>query len=150
MRALIRRGRRAVRGAGIKRYVTEIGWPGAAYFASVIAAALLTRHMAPNTLRVLVAALPLPAILWLARAELLRLRRRDELRQRIELEAMTAAFSVSVGGVLMLTFLKLFADVDTGIEVVALLMGVCWFGAQCWARARYRYCWLHAHEEQEE
>ena len=134
----------------LKRYVADVadvGWPSAAYFASVIAAALLTRHVAPGTPRLLLAALPLPAILWLARAELLRLRRRDELRQRIELEAITAAFSVSFCLVIMLTFLKQFAEVDIGIEVVALLMGACWIGSQTWVRARYRYGWCEEKQE---
>lgn len=133
----------------LKRYIADVGWPAAAYFASVIAAALLTKHMAPGTLRLLVAALPLPAILWLARAELLRLRRRDELRQRIELEAMTAAFSVSFCVAAMLTFLKLFAGVETSIETLAMIMAVCWIGAQCWARARYHYGWRQTGDEEQ-
>lgn len=131
----------------LRRYVADVGWQTAAYFASVIVAALLTKHMQPGELRLLAAALPIPSILWLAQAELRRLRRRDELRQRIELEAMAAAFSVSFCLIVMLTFLKMFADVDTGIEIVALLMGACWIGAQTWVRARYRYGWCEEKPE---
>ena len=56
--------------------------------------------------------------LWgtgLTRAEPMRLRRRDELRQRIEMEAMTIAFALSFGLVAMLTFF----DAETGSSIMA-------------------------------
>ena len=123
----------------LRKYATTVGWAGAAYLASVIAAALLTKHMGPGGLRVLVSALPLPAILWLAWANLLRLRRHDELRQRIELEAMSIAFAVSFGTVAMLALFDAFGTFTVSLTAVTLFMTACWFGAQVWVRTRYRY-----------
>lgn len=123
----------------LRKYATTVGWPGAAYLVSVIVAAMLTKHVAPGGLRVLVSALPLPAILWLARANLLRLRRLDELRQRIELEAMSIAFAVSFGTVAMLALFDAFGTFTVSLTAVTLFMTVCWFGAQIWVRTRYRY-----------
>ncbi|NCT66473.1 MAG: hypothetical protein GXC76_02390 [Rhodanobacteraceae bacterium] len=123
----------------LSRYLADVGWPTATYFASVLLAAWLTRHVEPGALRMAVAALPLPAIAWMARAELMRLRRRDELRQRIEMEAMTIAFALSFGLVAMLTFFDLFGVFSVGLRAVAVLMAACWTGAHLWVRTRYHY-----------
>lgn len=125
----------------LRRYVADVGWPTAVYFACVIGAALVTKQMQPGGLRLLVAMVPIPSVLWLALAELRRLRRRDELRQRIELEAMATAFSVTFFLVATLTFLRLMADFEIDIYVISMIMAVCWIGAQLWVRARYRYGW---------
>ena len=125
----------------LTRYVADVGWPTAAYFASVLLAGWLTRQLEPGALRVAVAALPLPALAWMARAELMRLRRRDELRQRIEMEAMTIAFALSLGLVAMLAFFDLFGVFAVRLPAVAVLMTACWSGAHLWVRARYRYGW---------
>lgn len=131
----------------LSRYFAAMGLPTIAYFASVIAATLLCKILEPGALRLLAAALPLPAILWLACAELARLRRRDELRQRIEQEAMTIAFSTSFCVAAMLAFLDLFGVFKTTVPAIALVMAACWSGGQIWVRMRYRYGWLQADEE---
>ena len=131
----------------LSRYFAVMGWPTIAYFASVIAAALLCKVLQPGALRLLAAALPMPAILWLAWAERARLRRRDELRQRIEQEAMTIAFAISFCVAAMLAFLDLFGTFKTTVPAIALVMAACWSGAQIWVRMRYRYGWLHTDEE---
>ena len=125
----------------LRQYLSDLGPPTAAYFISVVVAALLAKHVEPGAWRLLLALLPMPATLWMAHAELSRLRRRDELRQRIELEAYTTAFVVSFCLIAALVFCKMFADVEIDIEIAFLLMGVCWLGAQVWVRARYRYWW---------
>ncbi|MFC5489072.1 hypothetical protein [Dokdonella soli] len=119
--------------------MAAVGWPAAAYVLSTIVAALLTKHMQPGWPRMLAAALPLPAIMWLAHAELMRLRRCDELRQRIELEAMTIAFALSFCLILMLALLDLFGAIHVTIFAAAMLMTLCLLGAHWWVRARYRY-----------
>lgn len=124
-----------------KRYLIDMGPVTVFYVASVIAATMLSKWLEPGLLRNLCALLPLPSILWMAHAELKRLRRRDELRQRIELEAMTIAFSVSVCAITMLAFLELFADIVLTMPVAALLMVACWVGAQLWTRSHYQYWW---------
>jgi hypothetical protein len=126
----------------LRRYLADTGLATLAYFASVIAAALLSKQVDSLLPRVLVGALPLPALAWMAWVELTRLRRRDELRQRIELEAMTIAFAMSFGIVAALTFISLYGAIELPFHVAAFIMAACWFGAQVWVRARYRYWWL--------
>ena len=144
-----RRTARAPGAIRFKRYVAGTGWPLAAYLVSVIVAALLSRHMAPGWLRALASMLPLPAIVWLARAELLRLRRCDELRQRIELEAMAIAFSISFGTIVMLALLDVFGTLHITLTAVSLFMTACWIGTQLWVRARYRYACVETDDEED-
>lgn len=122
-----------------KRYSIDMGPVTLFYIASVVAAAVLSKRLDPGVLRILAAMIPLPSIVWMAYAEMRRLRRRDELRQRVEVEAMTIAFSVSFCVIVMLTFLDLFGALKTTVPVAGLIMGVCWLGAQIWVRLRYRY-----------
>ena len=130
------------------RYLADVGLPTLAYLLSVAVSALLALRMDPGVARMLVAALPVPAIAWLAYAEWRRLRRRDELRQRIELEAMTTGFGVSFGVVVALVFIGLHGDLDIPLYVAAFVMAACWMGAQFWVRARYRYGWLQSDRDE--
>jgi hypothetical protein len=122
-----------------KRYAIDMGPVTLFYVASVVAAALLSKRMDPGVLRILAALIPLPSIAWMAYAEMRRLRRRDELRQRVEVEAMTIAFSVSFCVIAMLTFLDLFDALKVSLPVAAIVMAACWIAAQLWVRLRYRY-----------
>src|SRR5690606_8182613 len=122
-----------------QRYLLDMGPVTSFYIASVIVAGVLSKRMDPGGLRILIAMIPLPSIAWMAYAEMRRLRRRDELRQRIEVEAMTIAFSISFCVIVMLTFLDLFGALKTTLPVAALIMGACWLGAQIWVRLHYRY-----------
>ena len=122
-----------------KRYLIDMGPASLFYIASVLVAGLVSKRMDPGMLRIFVAMIPLPSIAWVAVAEMRRLRRRDELRQRIEVEAMTIAFAVSFCVIVMLTFLELFGAFRTSVPVAGLIMGACWLGAQLWVRLRYRY-----------
>lgn len=122
-----------------KRYLIDMGPATLFYIASVFVAGMVSKRMDPGVLRILVAMIPLPSIAWMAYAEMRRLRRRDELRQRVEVEAMTIAFSVSLCVIAMLTFLDLFDALKTPMPVAAVVMCVCWLGAQIWVRLRYRY-----------
>ena len=123
----------------MKRYLTDMGPVTLFYAVSVLVAGIVSKRMDPGVLRFIVAMIPLPSIIWMAYAEMRRLRRRDELRQRVEVEAMTIAFSVSLCVILMLTFLDMFGALKTTIPIAALVMCVCWLGAQIWVRIRYRY-----------
>ncbi|WP_440225134.1 hypothetical protein ACQQ2N_07750 [Dokdonella sp. MW10] len=131
-----------------KRYLRDTGPASLAYFASVVAAALLASRLPEGWPRWLAALLPVPSILWMARVEILRLRRRDELRKRIEVEAMTIAFSVSFCVLAMLSFLDLFGGLGLGLPVAAMILAFAWIGAQLWVRARYRYWWSSGAEDE--
>lgn len=126
----------------LSRYFAMMALPTTAYFASVLLATWLIRGVEPGALRTALALLPVPAILWMAHTELRRLRRRDELRQRIELEAMTIAFSLSFCAIATLALLDLFGVFDVRLPFATVVMAACWTGAQWWVRARYRYGWL--------
>ncbi|MFZ2236892.1 MAG: hypothetical protein WAV67_11010, partial [Dokdonella sp.] len=91
----------------LRRYIADCGPASFAFFASVIAAMMLAKRVEPGVVRILVCLIPLPSVLWLAWAEIQRLRRRDELRQRIEVEAIAIAFAMSFIIVVTLTFLEL-------------------------------------------
>lgn len=121
------------------RYLIDMGPVTLFYIASVFFAGVVSKRMDPGLLRILAAMIPLPSIIWMAYAEMRRLRRRDELRQRVEVEAMSIAFSVSLCVIVMLTFLDMFGALKTTIPIAALVMCVCWLGAQIWVRVRYRY-----------
>lgn len=123
----------------LQKYLFDIGPALLLYLASVVVAALLAKRMEAGPLRTLVAALPVPSILYLAYAELMRLRRRDELRQRVEIEAITIAFSISFCLIVMLCFLEMLGGIRVPITVAALLMTACWAGAQLAVRVRYRF-----------
>ena len=131
----------------LRRYLADTWMPTLAYFASVLAAALLSDRVEATALRAVIGALPLPALAWMAWVELERLRRRDELRQRIELEAMTIAFAISFGAVAALTFIGMYGALDLPFHLAAFIMAACWIGAQVWVRARYRYWWLQSETE---
>ena len=91
----------------LRRYIADTGPASLTFFASVIGAMLLAKRVEPGLVRVLVCLIPLPSVLWLAWVEISRLRRRDELRQRIEVEAIAIAFAMSFVIVVTLTFLEL-------------------------------------------
>jgi len=131
----------------LKCYLRDVGPASLTYFASVGAAALLSRDLEPGLLRLAVAALPLPAIVWMAIAEIRRLRRRDELRQRIELETMTIAFAVSFGVITALTFIGFYGAIEIPFAIAVVIMAASWTGAQIWVRTRYRYWWFQSNED---
>jgi nicotinamide riboside transporter PnuC len=122
-----------------KRYLQDMGPVTLFYVASVFVAGVLSKRMDPGALRIVVALIPMPSIVWMAYAELRRLRRRDELRQHVEVEAMTIAFAVSFCVIVMLSFLDLFGALKTSLPVAGMIMAVCWLAAQIWVRVRYRY-----------
>lgn len=122
-----------------RRYLKDMGLATLFYVASVLVAGMVSKRMDPGALRILVALIPVPSIIWMAIAEMRRLRRRDELRQRVEVEAMTIAFGISFCVIAMLTFLDLFGALKTSLPMAGVIMASCWLGAQIWVRLRYRY-----------
>ncbi len=131
----------------LRRYIADTWMPTLAYFACVTAAAVLSERTESTLLRMVAGTLPLPALAWMAWVELKRLRRRDELRQRIELEAMTIAFALSFGIVAALTFIGMYGAIELPLYLAAFIMALCWIGAQLWVRARYHYWWRQDGED---
>ena len=108
-----------------KRYLIDVGPPTLFVAASITVAGVVAKRMEPGVLRIFLAMIPLPSIIWMAYTEVRRLRRRDELRQRIEVEAMTIAFLVSLGVILMPTILDLFGGMEIPLQAALLVMSVC-------------------------
>lgn len=125
----------------LRRYLVEVGPATLFYIASVAVAMLLAKRVDPGIVRLLVCLIPLPSTVLLAWTEIRRLSRRDELRRRIEVEAITVAFVLSFGAVITLTFLELGKAMTLSMPFAAagLLMSACWIIAQLIVRSRYRY-----------
>lgn len=125
----------------LRRYLVEVGPATLFYFVSVTIAMLLAKRMDPGLPRLLVCLMPLPSIICLAWAEIRRISRRDELRRRIEVEAITVAFVLSFGVLVTLTFLELgkALTLPMPFATAALLMSACWIIAHIIVRSRYQY-----------
>lgn len=109
-----------------------------AYLPTVIFAMSKVESIQSPPLRALAALSPMPFVLGFAYIEYLRIRRTDELRQRMELEAGLIGLIVSI---LALTALGLLDN--AGVIKLPLLfappfMCVAYIGAQIWAHRHYR------------
>jgi hypothetical protein len=76
---------------------------------------------------------------WCGYVEFRHLRQCDELRRRLELEAMMLAFISAAGIILMLFFANAMKLLHVGFDVAMLVMVGCYVACQLWARIRYRY-----------
>jgi hypothetical protein len=81
-----------------KRYLIESVPALGVYLIAILGSAWMVKHFpdAPGWQRMVIALLPLPAIVWVLVALLRRLLRKDELEARVELVAIAIA-SVTVG-----------------------------------------------------
>jgi hypothetical protein len=111
-----------------KRYLIESAPALGVYLIASFGSAWLVKHF-PEALawqRMVIALLPLPAIVWVLVALLRRLLRKDELEARVELEAI--AIASAIVGVASLAWGMLdFADLVEPISlfyVLPALMGV--------------------------
>lgn len=90
------------------------------------------------SLRVLAALSPMPFVAGLAYLEYLRIRRTDELRQRMELEAGLVALVFSILALTALGLLDRAGVVRVPLMLAPPLMCVFYLGAQVWAHRNYR------------
>jgi peptidoglycan/LPS O-acetylase OafA/YrhL len=110
----------------------------AGYLPIFVAAVVSGPHIGSPWLRALVALAPLPFLIGFTWLEYRRIRRTDELRQRIELEAGLVAL---VASILLLTVLGLLDDLGVvRLPLIAATPLICllYLGAQVWAHRRYR------------
>lgn len=121
-----------------KRYARAMWLPTTVLLLVVVAFGLLQRHLPPAGKAIGVAVL-MAGYGWVGWAEFRHMRGMDEMRRRIEMEAMMLAFIASVGLSMAMFFvneLKL-ASVPF-VAVPGVLVG-CYVLAHLWARLRYRY-----------
>ena len=110
----------------------------AGYLPAFIVAAGAGPQIGSPWVRALIAVSPVPFLLGFVWLKYSRLRRTDELRQRMELEAGLVALIASI---LLLTVLGLLDDlgvVRLPLIAAAPLMGLLYLVAQVWAHRRYR------------
>lgn len=125
----------------LRRYLSEVGPATLFYFGSVAAAMLFAKQVDAGLPRLLVSLLPLPSIVLLAWVEIRRISRRDELRRRIEVEAITTAFVLSFGTMVTLSFLELGKAISLPLPLVtaAMVMTASWAIGHIVVRIRYQY-----------
>lgn len=110
----------------------------AGYLPAFVAAVGSGPQIGSPWLRALIAVSPAPFLLGFVWLKYSRLRRTDELRQRMELEAGLVALIASI---VLLTVLGLLDDlgvVRLPLIAAAPLMALLYLGAQVWAHRRYR------------
>jgi hypothetical protein len=76
---------------------------------------------------------------WCGWIEFRHLKRCDELRRRLELEAMMLAFISAAGIILTLFFANAMKLLDVPFSAALMVMMGCYLVCQVWARLRYRY-----------
>lgn len=76
---------------------------------------------------------------WMGWTEFRHLRQCDELRRRLELEAMMLAFIASIGVLLLLFFADSLKLLVVPFAAAPLTLGGCYMACVLWTRLRYRY-----------
>lgn len=76
---------------------------------------------------------------WLGWNDFRHIRRCDELRRRLELEAMMLAFIVATGAILCLFFADALRLLAVPFAAAPFVMVGCYVACQLWVRLRYRY-----------
>ena len=121
-----------------KRYARAIWLPATVLLAVVVAFGLLQRHLPPAGKAIGVAVL-MVCYCWVGWAEFRHLQGMDEMRRRIEMEAMVLAFIASVGVTLAMFFVNALKLARVPFDVVPGVLIGCYVLAELWARLRYRY-----------
>lgn len=109
--------------------------------AYVAARGMLEQGTIGDTIRVLVALLPVPPFVWLLWSIMNGVRTMDELEQRIQLEALALAFPLALILLLTLGLLEIAIDLppqDLSYRHVWAMMPLLYFLGLTLARKRYR------------
>jgi hypothetical protein len=121
-----------------KRYARAMWLPTSVLLLLVAAFGALQRQLPPAGkaagLVVLMAAYG-----WVGWAEFRHMQRMDEMRRRIEMEAMVLAFIASVGTCLAMFFADQLKLVSVPFVAAPAVLAGCYVLAHLWARLRYRY-----------
>lgn len=108
------------------------------YLPTIVFAVSKMESIQSPALRALVALSPMPFIMGLAYAEYLRIRRTDELRQRVELEAGLVGMVVSILALTALGLLDNAGVIRVSLMTAPPLMCFFYVCAQIWAHRHYR------------
>ena len=121
-----------------ERYARAMWLPMTVLMVVVALFGLFARDLAPAG-KVLALAAVMASYGWAGWAEFRHMQRMDELRRRIEMEAMVLAFIASLGSTLLMSFAIYLNLVAMPFLLAPQVLAGCYLLAQLWARVRYRY-----------
>ncbi|MGN2253084.1 hypothetical protein ACFWZ4_06885 [Frateuria sp. GZRe12] len=121
-----------------RNYLLAVRLPLAVLLAAIALYAVSVRHLGPAGRAIALAAL-MACYVWAGWTEFQQIRRMDEMRRRLEMEAMVLAFIANSGVILLLYFVRASKLVDVPFVVAPLALWSCYLLAHLWARLRYRY-----------
>jgi uncharacterized protein YacL len=112
--------------------------PTTVMIAVVVLFGLLARYL-PVAGKIVAVAVLMGAYAWTGWSEFRHLQHMDEMRRRLEMEAMVLAFIGGAGVVLALFFLDALKVVQVPFVAAPLVLVGSYVLAHLWARLRYRY-----------
>lgn len=122
----------------LRRYARHMWLPTTVMLVVVVLFSRYAKHLPPAGRMLAVAAL-MASYAWTGWAEFRHMRCMDEMRRRLEMEAMVLAFIAGAGVVLALFFVKALKLAQVPFVAAPLVLFGCYVLAQLWARLRYRY-----------
>lgn len=122
----------------LHRYARHMWLPTTVMVVVVLAFSLFARRLPPAG-RIAAVAVLMAAYAWTGWAEFRHMQRMDEMRRRLEMEAMVLAFIGGAGVVLALFFLNALKVAAVPFVAAPVVLLGCYVLAQLWARLRYRY-----------
>ncbi|MBP1474257.1 hypothetical protein J7I44_08095 [Frateuria sp. MAH-13] len=122
----------------LRRYARRLWLPSTVMIVVVVLFLRYARELSPAGKLIAAAAL-LASYAWTGWAEFRHMQLMDEMRRRLEMEAMVLAFIAGTGIVLALFFLNALKLVAMPFAAAPMALFGCYVVAQLWARLRYRY-----------
>jgi hypothetical protein len=122
----------------LKRYARAMWLPMSVLVVVIALFAAIAPGLAPAG-KLAALAVVMASYGWAGWAEFRHLQGMDEMRRRLEMEAMVLGFIASLGSALLLSFLGFLKLVAIPFAVAPSVMAGCYLLAQLWARLRYRY-----------
>lgn len=122
----------------LKRYALAMWLPTTVLIVVIVLFTAIAPGLAPAG-KVLALAVVIASYGWAGWAEFRHLQSMDEMRRRLEMEAMVLGFIASLGTTLLMSFLGFLKLATIPFAVAPSVMAGCYLLAQLWARLRYRY-----------
>ncbi|MCX7512614.1 hypothetical protein [Frateuria sp. STR12] len=122
----------------LKRYARAMWLPMTVLIVVIALFGTVAPHLAPEG-KVVALAVVMASYGWAGWAEFRHMQRMDEMRRRIEMEAMVLGFIASLGSTLLLSFAVMLKLAAIPFELAPIVLVGCYLLAHLWARVRYRY-----------
>ena len=122
----------------IRNYLRAVWLPAVALIVSIGLYAAAAHRLGPGG-RVAALVLMMACYVWAGWAEFRHMQRMDEMRRRLEMEAMVLAFIAGTGVILALYLAQAARLATVPFAAAPLTLWCCYVLAHLWARLRYRY-----------